>query len=543
MDFKKCRCKLFRISYVALILFLALNLSSYTNLIIASPSDFFSYEFIVDRDGLANTTIIYTTSSKQGTSWVLVPKYLEWTNRSIGGKITKWSLNDAESLTGSKFYFYEAFSFSFESDGTEFKMIISFNFTMAALIIEPEGIFYSPQIGFKAGKLTAKVTLPEGFRVSRDQALVFGSYLNYKPSSYGSNYVFFGPIESENLVRIEVGFRTTGAQAEHKTLKSGIFTFNTISRYKEYAEKILDLFNRTYDSLVSLFNVTLDSAEIQFFLPDFYSLFSVMGYVPFISDKMGNIHINIFSIRYVEGYMEITALHELIHHFIWKAGISPEDLLWFHEGMAQYISVEIAQRLGYEGAAMVMDDLESLSSQLLSITGGDFGFLQQWSPEYEPQNIQAYYVASYYVVSRLAENRGGLNYYARFFKLIKGERINDNSALTYYLSLAANESVIQILNNWGFVIPDVFAYPKVLVEAKSIIDQINPIFQPFRYIAEFLYRQAVNSVGNSFKMQVYLAAAILIARLAPLLMLVMISAIIYAVALLVLKRKGVFSSY
>ncbi|MCW4020537.1 MAG: hypothetical protein NWF14_04830 [Candidatus Bathyarchaeota archaeon] len=550
MDLKHISSKASRIAFLLLaVSSLTLNSEPLVSVVSAQSSGSFSYEFIVDEDGFTLVNIVYRSGIADRSSWVLVPKFSGWTNQTAKGEVTAWSLNDTESLTGVQYYFYEALVFSFTPDGSEFEMNIQFNLSTAAMIIEPNGIFYSPQIGFEQGNnLEATVIFPEGFTVKTNEAFAFGSSGSYLPNSSGSSSgrVLFDSIPAtENLMRIEIGFRTLNQTAELREFKNGVFTFEAIPRYEEYAHKILDLYNETYNSLVALFNVTLDGAQIRFFLPDFNSLLSVGGYVPFSSDRMGDIHVNIVFTRYVEGYIEVIALHELVHHFLWKAGISPGSLLWFHEGMTQYVSMDAANKIGYEGAEMMKQELEDGIVELKQMIGENFGYLRLWSPSSQPQNTGSYYIAAYYVVSRLAEPRGGLEYYARFFKAINGETVESNAALGYYLSLVANESVVETLNGWGLEIIDLYEYSPLLEEARNILNDVDPVFQPYKFLAEWLYRQAfLNARADSIStMHLYLTAAILVARFAPLLMLITVSAVLFGAILWVLKKEGVFSNY
>ena len=516
----------------------------------AQSSDSFSYEFAVDEDGFTVVNINYTADRSSGSSWVLVPRFSEWTNRTVRGEVTEWYLRDTDELTGEPHYFYEALSFSFRTDQSQFEMDLQFNLSVAAMIIEPDGIFYSPQIGFEQGRFKAKVILPDGFDIKKGEAVAYDSVTGRAVVSGNvgadSNQVVFDNVpEGANLMRIEVGFKTLDETPESLTLESGVFAFETVSRYEEYARGILALFNETYEDLVGLFNVTLESAEAQFFLPDFNSLFAVGGYVPFVAERMGDIHINLVFTRYVEGYIEVIALHELVHHFLWKAGISPGDLLWFHEGMAQYVSIETANKLGYEGSSMMKEELEQNVLRLKSGIGEDFGFLTKWSPSRQPPDMGSYYIAAYCAVTQLAENRGGLDYYIRFFREINGETVDTNAAIGYYLSLAADESVVTSLNSWGFGIPDLYLFSPSLQGVEEVLDRVDPVFQPYKFLAEVLYRQAFLNAreDNLEEMQIYLAATVLVARLAPVLTLITVSGILFGAVLLALRDKGVFSSY
>lgn len=548
MKAKLVSFKVLRIVLLLAVCSLALDTKPLARTTLAQPSDSYSYEFIVDEDGFTTVNITYTTDSASGSSWVFVPRFSEWTNRTLRGAVTEWYLCDTEELTDISYYFYQALCFSFESEDSEFMLNVHFDLSTGAMVIEPNGIFYSPQIGFEKGKFKAKVMLPDGSSVKRGEALAFGRLGSYRPTSVdsNSNYVLFDNVpESENFVRIEVGFETLDDTAEVVAHENGVFTFETVPRYDEYAREIMVLFNRTYEDLVDLFNVTLESAEARFFLPDFDSLLAVGGYVPFFSERMGDIHINIMFSRYPKGYLEVIALHELVHHFLWKAGISPEALLWFHEGMTQYVSIEIAAALGYEGAPMMKQEIEDGILGLKSVVGEDFGFLEGWSPSSQPPDMGSYYVAAYYVVSRLAEPLGGFEYYARFFEAINGETVDSSAAVGYYLSLAAEGSVVTTLNRWGFGIPDLYIFSPELRSVEEVLDEVDPVFQPYRFLAQVLYRQALLNANEESltKMQLYLAAAVLVAKLAPVLTLITVSGVLFGAVLLALRDRGVFSSY
>jgi hypothetical protein len=503
-----------------------------------------SYEFLVYENGSTLVKIRYHVAADDGSTWILVPKFAMWINKTLKGEVTDWSIIDAYEFMGFSNPFYEAFSFSYVSDVGEFEIYIEYNHTLAAMIIEPKGIFFSPQIGFEKGnKAEISVVLPAEFNLKRDEAVAFGSTSNYRPSSIDleRNMVFFKIPETENLLRVEIGFETQNRSAELVELHSGIFTFETTARYEEYARRILEFYNETYDALVDLFNMTLEDARIVFFLPEFELLLSIGGYVPFTSEKLGDIHINILYIRAVEGQIEVIALHELVHHFLWKAGISPEGLLWFHEGMAQYVSIEISNRLNYEGAIMMKQQIQSRIPDIRTRFRDNFGFLQKWNPRYTPQDVGSYYVAAYYIVREIASRQGRLDYYRRFFRSIRDESIEDNAELAYYLSLVAGESVASVLNRWGFDVPDLYIYYPLLKEVKLLIENLSRLFEPYRSLTETLYKAALLNADqeNEVKMTLYLMLAVLIAKTAPLLTMMTAVTLAFCLLLLLLRSKRV----
>lgn len=513
------------------------------------------YRFIVDNEGFTSVNINYRNDGQSGSTWILVPKMTDWTNETIHGTVTDWSLSDTENLTGTQLYFYEALFLSFTSDpSVGFEIAIHYSFSTAAMIIEPNGIFYSPQIGFEEGnRLQAEIIFPLDFTVNQDEIIAGGENV-YQPTFTNSNYVSFDNFpSSENLVRIEIGFMASKQTPELTTIRSGIFTFESVKRYETYARSILNLYSSSYLDLVDLFNVTLGSAgnatdgiKVRFFLPDFASLLSVGGYVPFSEEQIGDIHINIVFTRFIPGYIEVIALHELVHHFLWQVGISPESLLWFHEGMAQYISVETAEGLGYEGATFMKDELETGVSDLLNSFGNqpNLGFLKDWTPSNQPESLGILYVGAYYVVSRLAEPRKGLQYYFSFFRNIKGAKIEDTVLLSYYLSLAANESIASNLNTWGFDVPDLYDNSALIDEVTRAVNGVNPVFQPYKFLAEHLYQQGLKYAGaggSAAAMQEYFYSALTVARFAAVSTLLTWSGVVFILVLLVLRRKGVFS--
>jgi hypothetical protein len=499
-----------------------------------ATSDVYDYSFTVDEDGFTQIEVDFTSPRAEGTSWVFVPKFSDYVKVVSSGLIVHSETVETNQVVDEDYYFYQAFRFSFTSDGS-FDMTIQFNITGGALIIEPRGMFFSTQIGFDGdSRGRAEVLLPNASNIG--EAVALGTE-SQGPSEKGLNFVRFDSLD-ENLVRLQIEFTTGVTEPNWLTLKQGVFSFRTVERYEKYASDVLGLFDLVYNNLTNLFSVTLESVNVTFFIPDFETFLSVGGYIPFTGGKLGDIHVNIFFVRAVEGTIEIIALHELAHHFLLKAGLSPGDLLWLHEGMSQYVSIEVVAGLDYEGATFEKERLEDGAAQLVK----DFQFLQRWSPESPPANIGVYYVASYYVIARIGEEYGGLDYYDQFFELIKGAQVENDNVLTYYFSLAANTTVAPILKELGFNIVDLYAYPELVRQAEDAISGINPLFQPYKIIAEQFYKQARISYeeGDMEEAHRYIELAILVARLAPILTLITVSifiAAIVAVAVLVQRRR------
>lgn len=546
LGFRRSRLQHFSVLFFMLVSASSLSLSPVLSG--SSPDEYFRYEFIVDDDGFTLAKIHYVSVGfGGGSSWVFVPRFSQWINITLHGRVYDWIIKEPEEYTGSQYYFYRVLEFGFMHDGGRFEMLIEYNFSTAAIIIEPDGMFYSPQIGFETGcGFEAAVIFPRSFKANLGEALALGRG-SYRPDGSLSNssfIVFRGLPLYENLLRIQVSFRVDRAP-DMIVLESGVFKFTTVKRYEGYARAVLELYDKAYGFFVDLFNVTLGgpgSVNVRFFIPDFYSLMSIGGYVPFSGGSMGDIHVNFIFTRYVEGYLEVIALHELVHHFMWRAGLSPESLLWFHEGLAQYVSIRFVEDLGFEGARMIRSNIEASVQSVRALVGDNFGFLTSWTPRYAPRDVSTLYAAAYYIISELADDYGGLDYYAKFFRFLGGRSVRDNAALCYYLSLAAGESVAGRFNSWGFNIPDLYTYTPLIREVESAIsgiDERNIPLQPFRHLANLIYRSVVSGWVLAEAAPALLLVALLIARLAPLLALITYSGIIFVALFLALKAKGV----
>ncbi len=524
--------------FVVILLLVAASLPS-EGFTVAPTIRSVNYRFSVDQEGLVGATIDFLSSESSGSFWILVPNSGNWTRMLLHGSILRYELTNAHEVANVDNPFYAAFKFDFKSSEF-FQMIIKFNMTIGAIVIEPRGMFFSPLIGFqesKSGK--AEVFLPKNSKLVKAAAL--GDNIQYGPTTTTHDYAVFDL--QKNILRLQIEFKTATSEPELVELKRGIFSFETPKQYESYASTILKLFDITYDSYNRLFNVSLESVKMRFFMPEFDTLLSVGGYVPFSGSSIGDIHINLFFARSLRGVLEIIALHELVHHFVLKAGVSPKDFLWFHEGLAQYVSIETANRLGYtEGAASERRKFEDGILLLVQQTAGDIHFIQDWTPEIQPVNIDDYYVASYHVVSKLVQNNNGLVFYEIFFKLLNGTKIETIHLLAYYLSLASRSSVVPMFRSWGFTVADLYEVPTQVVEAERAISEVNPLFQPYKLLAEYFYRAALASLerGNLQQANRNIETSILLARNAASLTLVTLAAILVASVYVLMNRKTSF---
>ncbi|MEM3166275.1 MAG: hypothetical protein QXM67_04125, partial [Candidatus Methanomethylicia archaeon] len=281
-----------------------------------------------------------------------------------------------------------------------------------------------------------------------------------------------------NSARIAIEY-TTMQTGNMMVYSDGIFQVVTPERYREVAENLIKTYKTFYNNLTKIFGVNLTIVKVMFFAPRIADL-GTGGYIPFNGTHLGNIYLNLLYIRTAQGFWEQIALHELIHHFAWKAGISP-NLLWVHEGLAEYLSIKLTMNMGWEGALSRMKTLEEISLQLKE----NYGFIQWWNPVETPSNILNYYAASYAIIKTILEGYGGLNLLQKLFNEIKGLTISDTETFINYLNIASKKDLTIKFIEWGFKISGGLWIYKEIIEAKYILMRKN-FAQPFAWIANIL---------------------------------------------------------
>jgi hypothetical protein len=190
---------------------------------------------------------------------------------------------------------------------------------------------------------------------------------------------------------------------------------------------------------------------------------SALGYVmgeDINAGGEGPIYLNLALLRFKEGYLETTVVHELVHKALGALGVpANRELRWFHEGVAQYVSVKICEKIGID-----VSDAEASLESAARVFGSGLakpGFVQRWTPSGDEGS---YYAASYYVVATLAEERGGLGYIKRVASEIRRRGgVSSNQDLVEALSAAAGEDLAPRFRDWGFEVSEtrVAAVPRL----------------------------------------------------------------------------------
>jgi hypothetical protein len=133
---------------------------------------------------------------------------------------------------------------------------------------------------------------------------------------------------------------------------------------------------------------------VTFFLPTRYDE-GPEGYVSFEGGNEGSVSLNLYLLRMVDGMLEVTFTHELIHRYLFANGVGA-GATWFHEGLATYLSVKIADTAGLGAASY----LRSMFGRF-EISTSDLRELLIWRPG-ESRGTRWYAMANF-VFERLFE--------------------------------------------------------------------------------------------------------------------------------------------
>ncbi len=407
----------------------------------------YAYEMTFDHDGFTTVEILYNSGFVgSGDSWLAVPgNFTDTDVMAVKGTITSMTRVEYR-MAGLGHPFYDNLTFSYFSGDEPFSMRLRFNMTYGAMIVEPNGFFFSPQIGVPpSARIGARLILPDGV-TSLNEVQPAPTLVD----SVGSSFeLFFNP-GSES--RIAVTF-TVAWPKQTSRIREGMVDAEVPSRYLDLGTRMVELYREAIPLMNDLFNSTVDGTLMRFFTPLTLPELSIGGYTPIEASSLqtGAIYLNLFYFRALPGMMETIAIHELAHRYEARTGIAP-DLLWVHEGLANYIAVQMGKPLGYD-VASTDADLEAAASEL----NGDYGIIQDWHPGGVITSLFHYYAASYHVFKALGAQYGGLSLYSRFFRGLHElkDALRSTNVAVYQLSLAAGADLFPKFGEWGFELVDV----------------------------------------------------------------------------------------
>ena len=416
------------------------------------------YDCVVGNDGSAKLSATFRDARAigSGTFWMLVPKnQSEYMTTVISGEVDGNRTTPAYIPAGGAYVFYSNLTVQYAGP---LVFNVKWNISNAALIVEPDALFFSPAIAFSPGTRTE-------FWVVLPSTMTQVTQISHMPVSRMNTTFVFAPANHD---RIGISFKVSGS-SRNALVESSHFQFDVPERYESIAKRLLAFYENASKILDLLFNASLNTVKVEFFVPELLGDISTAGFTPIESAyRLGTIFLNIFYVRTEEGYMEAIAAHELVHHYLAVSGISPEEL-WFHEGMANYIGIKVSELSGLGGASMMTD----LTQASQGLTGSNHTFIFSWTPEHTDQRYSLYqhYAVAYWLTSTLAQEFStssdkfvqGQVFFTSLFTNIKrlSLKIADNDVLARAMYASANfsKAAFATLVSLGFSVKPVFVPP------------------------------------------------------------------------------------
>jgi len=432
-----------------------------------APTETYTYDMSFDRNGFTTVEVIYNSGvAGSGASWVAVPKnFTETALKALRGSIV--STVRTGYRVGAQFHaFYDNLTFSYASVGVPFSMSLRFNMTNGAMIVEPNGFFFSPQIGVSpSAKVSARLILPDGVKELNE--------VQPAPTEVeqtGSRLELMFSMGSQS--RIAVTFKVSWAK-QTSVIREQTVEAEVPSRYLGLGARMIALYNKAMPLMNGLFNNTVDRISVRFFTPLSLPDLSIGGYTPIdpSSFQRGAIYLNLFYFRALSGAMETIAIHELTHQYVACAGVS-SDMLWVHEGLANYVAVQMGKPLGYD-VVTTDADLESAASELSS----NYGIVQDWRPSGTITSLFSYYAASYHIFKTLGNEYGGLTLYSRFFRGLRElkDGLSSTNVAVFELGLAAGVDLFPQFTKWGFELVNLSSLSARIAELRAEAGWYGPL--------------------------------------------------------------------
>jgi len=528
MVFATTRTRL--VAVIVICLFLATSIAP---VVAQQPNEKYTYNLGFDHDGFTTVEVLYDSGFVgSGASWVAVPKnFTDTSVQPLKGTIVSMMREVYRSGEGGQAHpFYDNLTFSYASSNEPFSMRLRYNMTYGAMIVEPNGFFYSPQIGVpSSASVQARLTFPDGVE-SLDEV----QPAPVRIESYFSKLDLFFNLPSQS--RVAVTFRVSWArQTSH--IREGIAEADVPSRYLDLGTRMVELYKKAIPMMNGLFNGTVDRISMKFFTPSSLPELGIGGYTPIdpSSFQTGAIYLNLFYFRALPGTMETIAVHELTHQYEAHAGISPE-LLWVHEGLANYVAIQLGKLLGYD-IASTDADLESAAGEL----NGNYGMIQYWQPGGTVGSLFQYYAASYEVFKTLGSKYGDLSLYSKFFARLRElkDGLRSTNVVVYELGLAAGTNLSPQFTNWGFELVDLSGISARIAKLRAEAGFYGPLL-PFREQALSHLQQAQDSMYSSPEVATgHITIAAFYIETVPMIMagVVLVLILLAAVAVVISKRS------
>lgn len=394
----------------------------------------------VFENGNASVKIVVSPGDK-GFVQLALPRFEKV--YACGGSASEYRV--VNSTSGAYFYFNSTIYFAEKGSS----LALCYNFPYAVLMSGSRGWFMSPLLWSSEPEVVVYVKLPLVKRITYESPSSVGVSGNYRV------YVLSPLVEQYIGNRVVVEYDLQSSTPVDTILYSSGGSTITVKfpvYYRSIALKVRDVAASAIAELSLIAGLRPSNVTFVFYLPErsmggISALGFVMGEDVNAGGK-GPVNLNLALIRYAPGYLETTVIHELVHVYLGAAGVEANDnTRWFHEGMAQYVSILVAKKLGVN-ISEYESELNESAASYYNYTGGKIGFIESW-PSDAVKEGEAY-LASYYVVHTLATKYGGENFVKRVFATLQGRHITTTREIVNVLSQAAGTNLAPLFREWGF---------------------------------------------------------------------------------------------
>ena len=409
--------------------------------------------YIVDVASHGNATVVMLfTDEEPGELYIVVPRFEKYNITYSGG----FKVVNVSKYT----YFYNMLNFSYvPSESGVFELRIEYKFPYASLIVGDRAWFMTPMIGAPNNvKVYVNVTLANLKSIEATSGLEE----ELQPLSIEGNKLSFRVFNTARGARVIVEYtleHPVPIEDVTRVIDNTTVIVHVPATHRELERRVLETYSRTKPVLEEVFGGGFKELEFQFFLPRLRDI-ATLGFVrgeEVIAGGEGPIFLNMLLLRYVPGYFEVTVVHEYVHKALGRAGIEANnELRWFHEGVAEYVALRVCKLAGINVTEIERgkeEFFENFEKTIKELTGSDFGsILQDWE---NPAPMDLKYAASEYIVTKLAEKYGGLDFIKRVVaEAEKYGRVATTEDLIIVLNRAVGEDLRPQFREWGFIVSE-----------------------------------------------------------------------------------------
>ncbi|RLE62640.1 MAG: hypothetical protein DRN53_03635 [Thermoprotei archaeon] len=417
------------------------------------------YTWYIDvmKNGSAKIRIIFRAHGN-GTSLMYLPKYEKYTLTVVEGTVIIQDIEEEE-----QYYFYNLVKIRYISSSSV-TMVINYTFRYASLILEDDAWFMTPLIGVSDNSTVRVIILLSNFKRYVKIYPHIPEHFSTDDTRANITYILRSPvvikyqgITTERYlskgIRICINYRLSEdipSERIYYRIDNSTIVFETPAIYRDFTDKLVRILKRAKPILEKIFEDFPESLEIKFFLPDLIEL-DRLGFIyssVINTGESGPINLNLALTRFMPGYPEQALIHEYIHVALGRIGIkATPQLRWFHEGLAEYLSFYVCKKINVNVTSMEEDRLKGVELFKREVSR-NLGEVVRWhSGPYEG----LYYSASYYVVKRIGDKYGGVEFYKKLFREAKNTReVKTISKLFELMARVGGPGIYSDLRNMGF---------------------------------------------------------------------------------------------